>query len=570
MKKITPSMQHNAVAGFTLALGIVILYAHPADQYFFGDSISTLLTRSLTWRAAFLDFFRLGGTHWYRPLSNGFVQFLLWPLFGMNFAAYHALAMFLHWGVCFGLYLALKTYLQDSFAAWIGAAFYAFHPIQFYATYDVCFYQEPMGAGLILGALAFLYWYVEHGRAWWLAIGLGLFLLALTARETAVFTPGLLAILIWLPQNWRRAATAVGVTGTIGAAFAGMYLFVMHPLRYQPESYSSDWSPAHLAGNLWTCVRWAFGIASGPETEGWKSPAIVQACLWLFLILSVLSVAVFWGRRPAVWKGPAFFCAASIAALSTHRLWPHHIYIPLIGIALWIASIMACWRQSNRAFQLARPVAALLLSCLFVTSAIGARYDSVNSWVGLNSWETRLPVLYSQSLFRDLPRWRGVWIVVKTGDPSFSWLYGGLFRLMAGEAQYEMETRLMPARPDSAPRGIHVFEYRDSMLWPLAIPESDVPSAVAEVSVKPAIVHPGTSYTISIPALAGRTIDLRYSYNDHLAAVAYAFTQLAADGRAKIFTPRDTPWGVVQILGVRPSGAAEWSPVSVRVEVLRD
>jgi hypothetical protein len=191
--------------------------------------------------------------------------------------------------------------------------------------------------------------------------------------------------------------------------------------------------------------------------------------------------------------------------------------------------------------------------------------------------------LYSKALFRDLPRWQGVWIVVQTGDPSFSWIYGGLFRLMAsdiqakfasrfaGDAQYDMEARLMPMRPEAAPRGIHVFEYRDSMLRPLAIPESIVPSVrAAEVRVTPALVHPGTSYVITVLVLAGRTIDLRYSYNDHLPAVAYAFAQLGADGTAKVFTPRDTPWGVVEILGVRPSGAAEWSPVSVRVEVLRD
>jgi hypothetical protein len=582
MIKITPNARQTALAGLTLALGILILYLHPADQYFFGDSISTLLTRSLTWRSAFLDFFRLGGTHWYRPLTNGFMQFLLWPLFGMNFAAYHLLAMFLHWCVCLGLYLSLRIYLEDTFAAWVGAAFYAFHPIQFYSTYDVCFYQEPLGAGLILGAVALLYWYVQRGQKRFLAAGIVLLLVALGAREVAVFTPALLLILIWPPSNLRRAATAVGVSGVIGGVFTGVYLFVMHPLRYQPEGYSSDWSPKHLAANFWTCVRWAFGIATGPETDGWKSPVIVQGCLWLFLIAAVFG-SVWFCRRPVIWKGPAFFCVAALAALSTHRLWPHHLYLPLMGVALWIGSVMASWRQSGVGFRLARPAVAVLLSCIFVTSAIGARFDSVNSWVGLNSWETRLPVLYSKALFRDLPQWRGVWIVVKNGDPSFSWLYGGLFRLMAadiqaksasrfaGDHESDLETRLMPERPSTVPRGIHVFEYRDSMLWPLAIPESDVqPIRATDVRVTPASIHPGTSYTIAVPALAGRTIDLRYSYNDHLPAVAYAFAQLAADGTATVFTPRDTPWGTVEILGVRPSGAAEWSPVSVRVEVLRD
>jgi hypothetical protein len=287
------------------------------------------------------------------------------------------------------------------------------------------------------------------------------------------------------------------------------------------------------------------------------------------LIMAVVASVLLSGRRPALWKGPLFFGVASMAAVSTHRLWPHHLYLPLMGVALWIGSIIACWRQSTVGFRLARPVAAVLLSCIFVTAAIGARYDSVNSWVGRSSWETRLPILYSKALFHDLPQWRGVWIVVKDRDPSFSWIYGGLFRLMAGDR--DLETRLMAARPAAVPRGIHVFEYRDSMLWPLSIRESDVPPVTsADVRVTPLRVPPGTSYTITIPELAGRTMDLRYSYNDHLPSVAYEFTRLSADGTAKIFTPRDTPWGTVEILGVRPSGAAEWAAVNVRVEVLRD
>jgi hypothetical protein len=44
---------------------------------------------------------------------------------------------------------------------------------------------------------------------------------------------------------------------------------------------------------------------------------------------------------------------------------------------------------------------------------------------------------------------------------------------------------------------------------------------------------------------------LRYSYNDHLPPVAYELAQLSADGTARVFTPRDTPWGAVEILGVR-------------------
>src|SRR5258706_8403489 len=223
ISRYTPRMSRearlNAIAGASLALGIVILYLHPADQYFFGDSISVLISRSLTWRGAFLDLFRLGGHHWYRPLTNGIVQFLVWPLFGMNFAAYHYLAMAMHWAVCVGLYLGLRNFLDDPFAAWAGAAFYAFHPIQFYATYDVCFYQEPIGIGLTLAAVAGFYCYARDGRIPALVIGGVSFALALVSREIAVLTPGLLAILLWPARFQRGLLTVVQASGTGLPAF---------------------------------------------------------------------------------------------------------------------------------------------------------------------------------------------------------------------------------------------------------------------------------------------------------------------------------------------------------------
>ena len=252
--------RNHLLAGASLALGILVLWLHPADQYLFGDSISTLLTRTLSWRAAFLDLFRLGGTHWYRPLTNGWVQAIVWPLFGLNFAPYHYLAMAMHWAVCLGIFLFLRGVVQDTFAAWAGAAFYAWHPIQFYATYDVCFFQEPIGIGFTFGAIAGFFWFVKRGHQGWLALGCACFAMALVSREVAVLTPALLAILLWRPENWRRAATTVGATAAVAAAFVYAYLFVLHPQLHQPAEYASDWSPANMGGNLWKAALWAFAI----------------------------------------------------------------------------------------------------------------------------------------------------------------------------------------------------------------------------------------------------------------------------------------------------------------------
>ncbi len=555
--------RETLLAGATLGLGIVALFLHPADQYFFGDSISTILSRSLNWGAAIRDMARLGGTHWYRPLANGFIQFLLWPLWGLEFAPYHYLAMVMHWAVSFGLFLALRRYLDAFVPALAAAAFYAWHPVAFYASYDICFYQEPMGIGFTFGGVAFFYWYVTRGSKSALALGILSYILAMLTREISVMVPPLLVILLW-PRIWtRRAIAVIAATGVTAVAYTATYLFIMHPQLHQPGGYASDWSVPNLAANLWTALRWAFAIPAGRQTSGWQSPGLVQALLWGVLIASTIAATALVSKRPAAWKGLACFCVSAIPALSTHNLLPHHLYLPLMGVALWLGALLTAM---PRMIPSAIPV-ALLLSCVVATSAISARFDSVISWVGITSWETRLPALYAKSALRDLPKWRGVWIVAVDSDPSFSWIYGEMLRLMGTEP---LETRLLKARPETAPAGIKVFEYRNAMLTPLEIPATNVAAPRATLRITPLDVHPGTKYRVTVPELAGRSIDLRYSYNEHLEKVAYGFTTLDASGSADIFTPPDTPWGWVDITGVRPSGAIDWSPVRVRVVVLRN
>src|SRR5258708_2869638 len=247
-----------------LAAGIVALFLHPTDQYFFGDSISVLTSRPLTWGAFWHDFIRLDGYHWYRPLDC-LLPILLFPHWRMDFELYHYFAMLQHWVVVIAVLLGLRHLLRDDFSAWAGAAFYAFHPIQFYATYDVCFYQEPTGIGLVILALAGLYWFAVCGNRIALVLGVTCFLLALGAREVAVVTPGLLAILLLPVQPRTRSAVTVGIAGAMSAIFTYCFLFVMHPLRYQPGGYTSDWHPLNVARNLGMEARWAFGIAVGPE-----------------------------------------------------------------------------------------------------------------------------------------------------------------------------------------------------------------------------------------------------------------------------------------------------------------
>ena len=144
----------SVCAAVCLVAGVAALFLHPGEEYFFGESIGLLWGRPHSWGMFLRDFTRLDGFFWFRPLSNSLPPFLLWPLFEMDFFPYHLVALALHIGLSLALFELFRRIFRDAFAAFVGAAFFAFHPIQFYATYDLIFYQEPMTAGLALAATA--------------------------------------------------------------------------------------------------------------------------------------------------------------------------------------------------------------------------------------------------------------------------------------------------------------------------------------------------------------------------------------------------------------------------------
>src|SRR5436305_1808890 len=186
--------KNAAAAGCAIVLGVFFLFLEPA-QYFFGDSIAVLWGRPHSFGSLIKDFARLDGGHWYRPLSNSLPPYILWPVFGMHFKSYHILALVIHSLFCLGLFEVFRRLLRDFWAAAVGTAFFAFHPVQFYSTYDIAFYQEPMMAFLTLSSIILTLRFIESGRVKFAVSGALLFLAALSAKETSVMMPFLLLVL---------------------------------------------------------------------------------------------------------------------------------------------------------------------------------------------------------------------------------------------------------------------------------------------------------------------------------------------------------------------------------------
>src|SRR5262249_12311165 len=161
---------------------------------------------------------------------------------GARFLPYHVLAILLHLGLSLGLFAIFIRVFRDRTAAFVATAFFAFHPVQFYATYDIAFYQEPMTAALELAALMLFLRYVDDNSRWFLGGALGCAVLALCSKETAVMLPGALFLVLGERiRRERRAIVAFGSATLTATVFTFIYAFVMGVVfRYQ-DAYRPRW-----------------------------------------------------------------------------------------------------------------------------------------------------------------------------------------------------------------------------------------------------------------------------------------------------------------------------------------
>ena len=566
--------KYIAAAG-CLVLGISFLFLEPA-QYFFGDSIAVLWGRPHSVGSLVKDFARLDGGHWYRPLSNSLPPFLLWPVFGMDFRPYHLLALVLHCLFSLAVFDVFRRIFREYWAAFAGAAFFAFHPIQFYATYDIAFYQEPIMAGLTLASVVLLFRYIERPRSGMLAAGLLTFVLALSAKETSVIVPVLLCIALAGRKELYKspsARVAVVLSGVIAATFTLVYALVLGvSFRYQPTYRPKLQLNAGI--DAIRALLWSFGIPSGGQTQGWQYADAITPALWLLFAIVVAAALA----RPAngVWRGFAWFFASAGSAFFTRHLLPHHLYLGLVGIAYSVGQTVS-WLRSQDAIRpvlraAAYPLAALAVTVVFCAAYVDARADNTQSWVGESSLRVRSTADFFRSAKIDLSKSQGILAVI--GDEQvlrFDWMEGAFFNMIGHD---DLEARIVDNEPEKVPEGFYVVKYAGNSLHKVAAAEN---SRSLKTEALPSVdfvmtadhVYAGRdSYCLKVPQLAGQTIDVKFHYNERPASVAYSFATLDASGTACMKVEASVPWGNVKVVGVRPSGSQRWYRTDAEINVL--
>lgn len=325
-----------------------------------------------------------------RPLRT--LEFALdHMLFGNDAQAFHLHSLAWHVLAAVLLYLLLRRLLDDWRPAVAGAAFWAVHPVQVESVAWISSRGDVAMGACVLGSL--LAALRSRGTDLWLATSVGLGLVAMLYKETAVVLP-LLVFAVRLVRPVR------GEPGGLKHALAGSWPWILATCAYLVYRQrvmigGYDHVVTHRLGGgtagtfatmfrgfgFYALVPWMPARTSLDWYLGVSTTLVDFAALaWAAFHGTVIAAAVAWRRR---W--PVVACAVGLFYIPLIPVanWPFQIgiptaerflYLPLAGAALLVAS--AARRRGIR------PAVALAVACLGILSVQRTRswYDDDTLW----------------------------------------------------------------------------------------------------------------------------------------------------------------------------------------------
>ena len=500
-----------AVAALLLAFGVLF---PPYARFFIGDDYMQL------WRIRDLldapwSAWRVFGPTWtdwyYRPLQH------LWFLgnrltFGYNPFGYYVLQLDLHLLVVALLYRLARRLQLGRGGALTAAALFALSGAHQETVGWIASVAIVAALGLTLGALLTLERFLRRGGSGWAAATLLLTAAALTAHESAVLTPPLLALFAWRRRPAARRPLLLPLLGAgllLGAGYVALQLWRPNVHLNAGDALSGGLGPLfdgeRLGGFLAAVAReWSAGwLNLGGLAAGaggwlialaavalfaallWRGDRTVRfTALWIALQLSFVYAAV-WRSDPGVFGG-------------------RHLYPAWAGVCLLLGCggrRLAHWLcEETRGAQGLPALAAGTLLLLLLLPQVRAARAGQAAWLNL----ARRADLLREELQTLLP-------AVDDNTQLFSarFLYSSLYFPRTAAVWYQrpeipggtldLLLRSVRATPD-----VYVFDENESGLY-LLMPELQEHAETVLLLGKPAGgAVPDDAYTIAGPPNQGR------------------------------------------------------------------
>src|SRR5262249_18170680 len=170
---------------FVLAVVEYVVYFVSNNHFFQGDTIHWFYARHKTLYDFFAGFLTLDSGGWYRPLTNGSIQSLLFPVFGLTPAAYRIVQFLLFFAATIVVFKLATLLTERRLAACVAALYFSLHTINAYTTYDLAFVPELVYSFFYICAVFF---YLKRRHA----LAMFCFVASLCSKEAAVTLPATL------------------------------------------------------------------------------------------------------------------------------------------------------------------------------------------------------------------------------------------------------------------------------------------------------------------------------------------------------------------------------------------
>ena len=387
-----------------LAAAVVSLYANTLFHDFVFDDV-TLIQQNTD--VTELNWGRILGRTGYRPVRT-FTYALNFALGGANPFGYHLLNLILHAVNSILTFLLLRSILGRLDASFLGAMFFAVHPVQTASVAYVSGRKDLLAAFfLLLASLLYIQWRRRRGWPRGVFTGLAVFL-AVLSKEVAVVFP-VLFVLIDLCGSRKsfRAGDGKGVTAALKKS-ARLYT-LLATVAIAAVYYAVVWTKASRMVGYWggsLAAQWAtsfklfvhylsLALMPYPLLADYTgvfpiSTGLTEAATLVCVLISAayLGLAVWLlRRRPLVTLGMGWFLVPLLPVLQIvgfHEIAADHfLYLPMVGAALVFGNLGAEAAASPKANVLAK---AFLLAIFVLGSILTVSRNRV--WANqLTLWE---------------------------------------------------------------------------------------------------------------------------------------------------------------------------------------
>lgn len=341
MKKIYPYLVVVVVCAFAL-----VAYSQAFSHFFFEDDFfHIVLSRGQTIAEAFNIFQPAARDYFiYRPLTTQLFWKVGESLFGLNPLPFNIINFVFYLVNIFLVFKLAKLITKSTILGTLAAIFYGLSGSHFYRLFFLSTFQDT-----VLATLFFLTSIFYLRKSNWAFLT---FILALTAKETAVTIPGVLFLYdIFLQRRFQKKIIVFGVLSVV--------YFLLHKLFfgfYTGGIYAYDFHPVKVISNYWWYFLWSLGLPEpfvnvrlykayllDPATlQMLGSVGVWNLALFTLIPISLIAAAVNWLRKKAHWTevlvgGGIFVCLLLPVAFFPFHKFAINLAAALFGVSLVVA-----------------------------------------------------------------------------------------------------------------------------------------------------------------------------------------------------------------------------------------